>query len=149
MISRRKEEYQNYLALTLHDPMTNTKNYCSLLKHFYNGKKVPIIPPLLIDNRIISDSEKKANHFNNFFASHGTTLNNTSKISENQTYTTNTKLSFIKFENKDIINVKESLNVDKVHGHVNIFIRMLQICDTIIVEPLSDMQQLYNPKYVC
>ena len=77
MISRCKEEYQNYLTLNLHDPMTNAKNYCSLLKHFYNGKKVPIIPPLLIDNRIISDSEKKANHFNNFFASHGTTLNNT------------------------------------------------------------------------
>ena len=49
----------NNKTVNLHDPMKNAKSYCSLLKHFYNGKKVPIIPPLLIDNRIISDSEKK------------------------------------------------------------------------------------------
>ena len=137
LISRRKEEYQKHLALKLSDPMTNAKTYWSLLKTFYNGKKVPIIPPLLIDNKIISDFEAKANHFNNLFASQCTPLNNNSKIPENQTYTTNTKLSFIKFENKDIINIIRSLNVDKAHGHDNISIRMLKICDTAIVEPLS------------
>ena len=41
--------------------MTNAKTYWSLLKTFYNGKKVPIIPPLLINNEIISDFEAKAN----------------------------------------------------------------------------------------
>ena len=46
------------------------------------GKKVPIIPPLLIDNK-----EAKANHFNNFFASQCTPLNNNSKVPENQIYT--------------------------------------------------------------
>ena len=39
--------------------------------------------------------------------------------------------------NKDIINIIKSLNEDKVHGHDNISIRMLKICDTAIVEPLS------------
>ena len=67
LISRRKEKYQNHLALKLNDPMTNAKTYWSLLKTFYNGKKVPIISPLLTDNNIISDLEAKANHFNNFF----------------------------------------------------------------------------------
>ena len=100
-------------------------------------KKVPIIPPLLINNEIISDFEAKANHFNNFFASQCTPLNNNSKIPENQTYKTNTKLSLIKFMNKDIINIIRSLNEDKAHGYDNISIRMLKICDTAIVEPLS------------
>ena len=59
VISRHKEEYQNHLALKLSDPMTNAKTYWSLLKSFYNGKKVPIIPPLLIDNNF----EAKASHF--------------------------------------------------------------------------------------
>ena len=107
------------------------------MKTFYNGKKVPIIHPLLIDNKIISDFEAKANYFNNFFMSQCTPLNNNSKIPENQIYTTNTKLSLIKFENKDIVNIIRSLNINKAHGHDNISIRMLKVCVTAIVEPLS------------
>ena len=57
------------------------------------GKKVPIIPPLLIDTNITSDFEAKANYFNIFCVSMYTLNNNTA----------NTKLSFIKLENKDII----------------------------------------------
>ena len=41
----------------------------ALLKAFYNSKKVPIIPPLLISNKLISDFEVKAIHCNNFNAS--------------------------------------------------------------------------------
>ena len=51
-------------------------------------------------------------------------------------YIKNTKLSSVKFESKDIINVR-SWNVNKTHGHANIFIRMLKIYDSSIVEPLS------------
>ena len=79
----------------------------------------------------------KANHFTNFFASQCTPLDNSSKIPESQTYITNTKLSSTKFENKDIINIIRSLSVGKAHGHDNISIRMLKICDSAIVEPLS------------
>ena len=113
--SRRKEEYQNHIALKLNDPMTTTKTYWSILKTC-NCKKVPIIPPILI-NKLISDSKMKANHYNNFIGSHCTPLDNSSKIPENQTYITNTKLSLIKFENKDIINIIRSLSVGKTHGH--------------------------------
>ena len=60
------EEYQNNIALKLNDPMTTTKTYWSILKAFYNGKKVPIIPPILINDRLILDIVVKANHFNNF-----------------------------------------------------------------------------------
>ena len=99
-------------------------------------KKVPIIPPLLINNEIIPDLEAKANHFNNLFASLCTPLNNSSKIPENQTYKTNTKLPLIKFMNKDT-NIIRSLNEHKANVHDNISIRMLKICNTAIVEPLS------------
>ena len=81
----------------------------------------------------------KANHFNNFFASQCTPRDNSSKILENQTYITSTKLSSIKFENKDIINIIRSLSVGKAHGHYNISIRMLKICDSAIVEPILIM----------
>ena len=134
MISRREEEYQNHLALKLNDPMTNARTNWSLLKTFYNEKKVPIIPPFPTDN---VDFEAKANHFNNSFVSQCTPLHNNSKIPGNQTYTTNTKLSLIKFQNKNIITIIRSLNEDKAHGHDNISIRMVKICDISIVEPLS------------
>ena len=66
-ISRRKEEYQNHLAFRLSDPMANAKTYWSLLKKNLQWEKVPIIPPLLTDNKVISDFEVKANHFKNVF----------------------------------------------------------------------------------
>ena len=92
--------------------MTKTKTYWPILKTFYNGKKVPIIPLILINDKLISGFEIKANQFYNFFASQCTPLDNSSKIPKNQTYITNTRLSSIKFENKDI-NIIRSLSVGK------------------------------------
>ena len=82
--------------------MTTIKTYWSILKTFHNGKKVPIIPPFLINDELISDFEVKANHFNNFLASQCTPLDNSRKIPKSQTYITNTKLSSIKFEKKEL-----------------------------------------------
>ena len=42
------------------------------LKSFYNGNKIPVIPPFFINNELTSDFKIKANHFNSFFASHCT-----------------------------------------------------------------------------
>ena len=67
--NRYKDVYQNYIASRLNDPKTNAKTYCYVLKTFYNGKKVWIIPSLPINNKLISDFEVKGNYFNNFFAS--------------------------------------------------------------------------------
>ena len=90
-------------------PMTNAKTYWWLLKIFYNGKKVPIISPLLIDDKDTSDFVEKANSFNNYFASQRAPLKNHGK-----TYTTRTKLSLIKFENKDIINIIRFINKARI-----------------------------------
>ena len=48
LIGRCKDEYQNYIASRLNDPKANAKMYWSISKTFRNGKKVPIITPLLI-----------------------------------------------------------------------------------------------------
>ena len=98
---------------------------------------MPVISPLLINNKLISDFEVKANHFNNFFPSQCTPLNNNSKIPETQSYVANTKLSSVKFESKDISNIRRSLEINKDQGHNNILIRMLKTCDSAIAEPLT------------
>ena len=64
IIFRRKVKYQSHIALNLNDPMTNTKTSLSIFKTFCDGKKVPIIPPLVVNDESISDFEKKANCFN-------------------------------------------------------------------------------------
>ena len=50
---------------------------------------------------------------------------------------TNAKICSIKFENKDIINVIKALDPCKAHGYDDISIRMLKICDSAIVKPLT------------
>ena len=77
-ISKGKDEYHRQLAQKLSDPSVSSKSYWSILKRLYNRKKVPVVSPLLINNKLESDFEIKANYFNTFFASECTPLNNKS-----------------------------------------------------------------------
>ena len=42
----------------------------------------------------------------------------------------------IKFNKDDFLKIR-NLNVNKAHGHDDISIRMLKICDSVVTEPLS------------
>ena len=68
LILERKEKYYHDLSMKLNDPKTSAKTYWSILKSFYNDSKIPLIPPLLVNNKIVSDFTEKANLFNDFFA---------------------------------------------------------------------------------
>ena len=107
------------------------------MKIFYNGKKVPLIPPLQIGNTLVSDFKKEANILNKFLASQYLPLKNDNKIPYCQRYMTNAKISSIKFENKYIINVIKALEPCKAHGYDDISKRMLKICDSAAVKPLT------------
>ena len=82
LIINRKNVYYNQLAQKLNDPKTSSKTYWSILKTFYNGKKVPLIPPLFINNKLEPDFKSKANFFNflKFFADKCTPIQNNSVI---------------------------------------------------------------------
>ena len=67
MISIRKENYYAHLSNKLNNPSTRAKAYCPFLKFFYKGNKVPLIPPLLVNNKIVSHFTVKSNLFNVFF----------------------------------------------------------------------------------
>ena len=68
LITKSKEKYYQRISAKLNDPSLSNKTYWSKLKTFYNGKKVPIVPPLFINNRFVTDFQEKANAFNSFFA---------------------------------------------------------------------------------
>ena len=72
------------------------------MKTFYNGKKIPLIPPLLINDKLESNFGKNANHFNEFFASKCTLLNNGSTLPHSLSNTPTVELSSFQFNDQDI-----------------------------------------------
>ena len=68
MISKSKKEYYDQLFKKRNDPLTSSKTYWSILKTFYGGTKIPLIPPIIINNKVIKNFREKTNVFNNFFA---------------------------------------------------------------------------------
>ena len=62
-ISKSKEQYYDCLAKKLNNPNTSPRTYQAIMKIFHNGKKIPQISPLLINDKLESDFGKKANHF--------------------------------------------------------------------------------------
>ena len=88
MISIRKDEYYDYLSKKLNNPNTSVKTYWSIFKSFYKGTKVPLIPPLLVNNKTVSDFPEKANLFNDFFASQCTPISNNSVLPSRKSFKT-------------------------------------------------------------
>ena len=123
--------------MKLNSPKTSSKTYWSILKTFYNGRKIPIIPPILKEGKLESDFKIKANYFNSFFASQCTPLVNYSKLPDKITYNSAARLTSIKFDNNDILKIIRSLNVNKAHGHDGILVSMIKMCHESLIQPLS------------
>ena len=136
LITSAKDLYYNNLANKLNNPLLQAKTYWSILKMFYNDKKIPIIPPLLIDNKFVTDIQSKANIFNNFFADQCTPLRNGSVLPRTQIFLTQSRLCTLNFDGEELLKIIRNLNVHKAHGHDDISIRMIKICDKSILKPL-------------
>ena len=67
LITKSKEKYYQRINTKLNDHSLSNKTYWSILKTFYNGKKVPIIPLLFINNKFVTDFQEKAHVFKSFF----------------------------------------------------------------------------------
>ena len=60
LIEKSKDEYYYRLGKRLNDPSTSAKSYWTILKTFYNKRKIPLIPPLLINNSFVTDFFRKS-----------------------------------------------------------------------------------------
>ena len=67
-ITLSKLKYYEGFAHKLNDPKTAPKTYWKILKIFVNSTKIPLIPPLLVGNQLVSDFLEKANLFNDYFS---------------------------------------------------------------------------------
>ena len=89
-----------------------------------------MIPPLLVNNKIISNFSEKANLFNIFFASQCTPLQNNSSLPP-FCLKTEKSLSSLETSETDIFAIIENLDPNKSHSWDNLPIRMIKLCGKI------------------
>ena len=101
----------------------------------YN-KKILTISPLLVDGKLVSDFCKKANIFNNFFASICTPTDNTTCL-PSFSYRTGSRIKSFHVTENDILAIIKTLDPNKAHGCDNISIRTIKICSRSHTLPLK------------
>ena len=85
----------------------------------------------MIENKFVTDIKMKGKTFNKFFAEQCTPLNNDSSIPSNQIFLTQSRLGSLVFNEGEMLNIIRALNIQKAHGHDDISIRMIKICDKL------------------
>ena len=101
-ISKCKNDYFMRLGKKLGDPSRSIKTYWATLRTLWNGKKVPNILPLLVNDELITEFEAKANTLNKYFASQCTTINNNSVLPSTLNHLADDKLSFFSISSEVI-----------------------------------------------
>ena len=103
LITKEKEDYNCHLVIKLNDPQSSPKTFLKILKIFYNGNNTPLIPQIILNDKLVSDYEEKVSHFNKFFASQCTPIENDSQIPDSVVFNTEVRFSFITCEASDIV----------------------------------------------
>ena len=114
----------------------SSKTYWSTLKTFVNGQKIPIIPPLLVHDKFITNFFGEANLFNEFSSKQCRPLQNNSTLPKSNTYHSENRLNDITFDNQKLLKIIQSLDANKAHGYDGISIRMLKLSSPSKIKPL-------------
>ena len=94
--------------------MLQAKTYWSIVTSFYNDRNVPLIPPLLIDDKFVTDIQTKFNSFNKFFADQCHPLNIASDLPTNQIFLTQSRLGFLDIKKGELFQIIRALNIKKL-----------------------------------
>ena len=111
----------------LNNPQLFPKTFWKILKIFCNRNKIPVIPPIIVNDKLISDYEEKSTHFNKFFVSQYTPIANDSQIPDSVVFNTEARLSSITCEDNDILKIIRNLDISKAHGFDDISVRMVTL----------------------
>ena len=92
IISSKNVCYER-LANKLKDPNISSKTYWSIIKTLVSGKKVAVIPPILVNKKLVTNLKDKANIFNDFFIKQCQPIPNNSTLPSIQTFETSNWLA--------------------------------------------------------
>ena len=87
-------------------------------------------------NKLESGFKLKANHFNKYFASKSTPINDSSLPSSFVFYS-KSRFSSLNIIEDNILKIVRALNINKAHGHHERSVRIIKICDEAIAKPLA------------
>ena len=90
----------------------------------------------MTNDNFVTDKQTKANIFNKFFAEQCTPLKNSSALPVNQMFLTRSILNSINFYEEEMLKIVRALNIHKAHGHDEISVRMIKICDKSLLKRL-------------
>ena len=113
LVDNAKNDYYDMLANKLSNSSTSSKTYWPILKTFCNNKKIPLIPPIFIGNKLESDFKLKANHFNKHFASKCRPINNESSFPCSFEFYSQSRFSPLNIIEDNILKIVRALNINK------------------------------------
>ena len=120
LIIQAKEKHIAKMSAQLDNLKTAPKTYWSIISRFLNRRKMPAIPPILFDGKLLSGFKIKTELFNSYFAAQFTPVKNASALPKFK-YRTDKRLnSFTISENDIFLIIKFFFNADKAHGWDNI-----------------------------
>ena len=94
----------------------------------FNNKKPLPIPPLLHENKFVTDFKEKVELLNSHFATHCSLINSSSKLQYHIKYLTGDRLPYSSFSHNEIAKLIQNLHPNKAYGHDNISMRMVKVC---------------------
>ena len=131
-----KQNYDKKIADKLQDPSTCNKEYWHLSKLVYGNKVKTGIPSIIDDNQIISDSQHKANLFNQHFSRKSKLPEQTPQLPPVQ-YVTDARLDSIEVCVSEVEEILKDLNISKANGPDNVSNRILKQVANSIARPLA------------
>ena len=76
-----------------------------------------------------------------YFAKQFAPIKNDSSIPTETNCLCDATISAVDFEDQDILKIIRALDINKAHGYDNILTRLIKICDSSIVKPLSTISR--------
>ena len=131
-----KREYLEKMGRKLSDSKKAPKTYWKILNNLLNKTKSPRIPPLRVDDKLITNSAEKAALFNEYFSSQCKLNLNDSELLDFSCIT-DKRLKSICVTNEEIRSIILALNPNKSHGPDQISGRMIQLAGDSIIRPLN------------
>ena len=138
LITNSKEKYYQHINPKLNDPLLSNKIYSSILKTFYNRKKVPVILPFFINNKFVTDFEKKANILNSFLQSNARRFQAVVSWLQKYDIWRKDRIKTICFGKSDVVKLIKALGISKGHGHDGPSVKMIKIC----ADPIAHLRTL-------
>ena len=136
IIKKAKTAYYTKLGSDLSNPAIGPKRFWSTFKRLVNKKKFSNIPPLLENDKIISDFKEKCDLFNDFFSKQ-CILNHTSSTLPPLTFLTDDRLLLANSSIERIISIISKMDSKKAHGFDEISVRMLKLSAPAVAKPLN------------